>query len=77
MSVDGERWRRQGRGVRSLEAVQGSPTSSTRADAADAVLFVLMDGMRGLSTDDRAAALAYAVEGYVTEHLARGGVLEG
>lgn len=61
--------------MRALESVQGTPPATTRAEAADAVLFVLMDGMRGLSAADRDAALACAVEGYIAEHLARGGTL--
>lgn len=76
MALDEARWRKHGRWVRAREAMIGARPLS-RAEARDAVVFFLVGALTELDAALRDAALAAAVEGYLEEHRAHGGTIEG
>lgn len=77
MTQDAARWRRHGRHVRSLESMRGAPHAVTRAAIRTALRVALAAALAEVAEGERDEAIGYAVEGYLEEHLARGGSVEG
>lgn len=77
MAVDEARWRRHGRSVRSMESMMGGPRPMSRAEVRDAVVFALVGELMEADAAIRDAAIDAATEGYIEEHRAQGGSVEG
>lgn len=75
MAVDADRWRERGAHVRAVESARGPSNEIARAQAVRAVCAGLAPALTGLSEADWNAAVGCAVEGYLAEHLARGGTV--
>lgn len=54
-----------------------TPRASTRSDALRSVRLGLQRALSALPAEDRDIAAAHAAGGYLTEHLAHGGTIEG
>lgn len=72
IGMDGEAWRKHGRRVRAKEPA-GLPQAVSRPEALDAVLVALMGALGKVPAGDRRAAETFAAEGYLAEHVERGG----
>ncbi|MDB4930593.1 MAG: hypothetical protein JWM10_3077 [Myxococcaceae bacterium] len=77
MAVDIVRWRERGHHLRALESLRGGPHATTREAARAIVRVTFVAALAALSPDDQETAVGIAAEGYVDEHLARGGTLVG
>ncbi len=58
-----------------MESVGGTSHAHTRTGAEKVIRVALANALRDLPAAQSDAAVAFAVEGYLTEHLARGGTV--
>jgi len=58
-----------------MESVGGANHAHTRNSIEKVIRVALVSVLRDLSAEQCDAAVALVVEGYVTEHLARGGTI--
>ncbi len=77
VSVDRHEWRNRGRRLRALESVMNTPRAATRAEALRSVQLGLQRALSALPAEEREIAAAHAAGGYLTEHLAHGGTVDG
>lgn len=77
MSLDEERWRERGRHIRAMESVSLTPRAVTRGWVTAAMAATLRRSLDELPAGEREAAVALAAEGYLDEHVSRGGAVTG
>ncbi len=73
--MDADRWRQRGSHVRAVESLRGLSNATTRASAEHQVRANLAKALAELTVDEQSAAVAIAVDGYLAEHLRRGGTV--
>lgn len=75
MSLDAERWRERGRHIRAMESVSLTPRTVTRGWVTAAMGASLRRSLDELPAEERETAVALAAEGYLDEHVSRGGAV--
>lgn len=75
MALDAFQWRERGRRLRALESGYGATHPVSQTWAKKALRNALARRLTELLAEEREVAVDLAVEGYLAEHLARGGAL--
>ena len=75
MALNADQWRERGRHVRAQESLSRVPPATSREKARTVVRLAFASALAVLPDDQRETAVDHAAEGYLMEHIARGGTL--
>lgn len=73
MALDTRGWHNCGRQIRDIEATLSHPHATRRAEARERLMDTFSTALEALPTDEWEVAMDLLTDGYLAEHLARGG----